>query len=282
MRVGRFAPTPTGPLHMGSLVAALASFLDIKKNKGIWSIRIDDLDHPRNDPEAATNILECLKQHGLVSEVKTSLQSENLDNYESAMEALNPLLFRCNCSRKSVAKYEVYPGTCREKDLSAEDAAVRLKMPNKKMTFKDKIQGLIVTHLSTEVGDLILRRRDKIFSYNLATACDDGADRITDVLRGADLLSLTNQQIFLMNQLKLEPPEYSHIPVVCYPDGTKLSKQSGASQLNNKYAVDNLLTAMKFLGLEPPKYLAHIPNLLEWAIDHWSIENLPKNFQPYQ
>jgi glutamyl-Q tRNA(Asp) synthetase len=150
------------------------------------------------------------------------------------------------------------------------------------MTFKDKIQGLIVTHLSTEVGDLILRRRDKIFSYNLATACDDGADSITDVLRGADLLPLTNQQIFLMKLLKLEPPEYSHIPVVCYPDGTKLSKQSGATKLDNKFAVDNLLIAMKFLGLEPPKYLASVPNLLEWAIDHWSIENLPKNFQPYQ
>ena len=282
MRVGRFAPSPTGPLHMGSLITALASFLDIKTHHGHWSIRIDDLDQSRNHPEATKKILESLKQHGLYSDTSIIYQSQNIANYKTAISQLGSSLFGCICSRKSLARSPRYPGTCRNKELSIIDAAIRIKTPDKKVAFIDKIKGQIETHLSEDIGDFILVRKDKIFSYNLATALDDGGDMITDVLRGEDLLPLTNQQIFLMNELNLDPPEYSHIPVLCYQDGTKLSKQSGAKPLNNETAIDNILFAMKSLGLKPPLYINTIFTLIEWAVDNWTTDNLPNKFEPYQ
>ena len=283
MRVGRFAPSPTGPLHMGSLITALASFLDIKQQQGNWSIRIDDLDHPRNDPEATDIILDSLQKHGLNSDTNIVYQSQNLQIYKKAISRLHSSLFRCICSRKSLAKSPIYPGTCRNKKLPNSNASIRIKMPNEKLAFIDKIRGRIEIHLAEEIGDLILVRRDKIFSYNLATSVDDGSDTITDVLRGQDLLPLTNQQIFLMNKLNLRPPEYAHIPVLCYPDGTKLSKQSGAKPLNNETPIDNITLAIKILGQKnPPTYINTVLQLIEWAIDNWDIENLPQKLQPYQ
>ena len=267
---------------MGSLITALASFLDIKHRQGNWSIRIDDLDHPRNHPEGTKTILESLKQHGLYSDTRIIYQSQNLANYEKAISQLDSSLFVCICTRKSLARSPRYPGTCRNKELSIVDAAIRIKTPDKKVAFIDKIKGRIETHLSQDIGDFILVRNDKIFSYNLATALDDGGDMITDVLRGEDLLPLTNQQIFLMNELNLDPPEYSHIPVLCHPDGTKLSKQSGAKPLNNKTAIENIHFAMKLLGLKPPTYISTIFSLIEWALANWTTDNLPNKFQPYQ
>ena len=283
MRVGRFAPSPTGPLHMGSLITALASFLDIKQQQGNWSIRIDDLDHPRNDPEATDIILDSLQKHGLNWDMNIVYQSQNLQIYKKAMSRLHSSLFRCICSRKSLANLPIYPGTCRNKKLSNSDASIRIKIPNEKLAFIDKIRGRIEIHLAEEIGDLILVRRDKIFSYNLATSVDDGSDTITDVLRGQDLLPLTNQQIFLMNELNLQPPEYAHIPVLCYPDGTKLSKRSGAKPLNNETPIDNITLAIKILGQKkPPTYINTVSQLIKWAIDNWDIENLPQKLQPYQ
>ena len=283
MRVGRFAPSPSGPLHMGSLITALASFVDIKQRQGLWSIRIDDLDQPRNDPDATKIILDSLTKHGLNSDTNIVYQSQNLQSYKKAIDQLSSSLFRCVCSRKSLAISPIYPGTCRDKNLSNSNVSIRIKTPDEKLAFIDKIRGRIEVNLAKEIGDFILVRRDRIFSYNLATSLDDGDDTITDVLRGQDLLPLTNQQIFLMNELNLQPPEYAHIPVLCYPDGTKLSKQSGAKPLNSETPIENITLAIEILGQKkPPTYINTVFQLIEWAIDNWDIENLPQKLQPYQ
>ena len=281
MKIGRFAPSPTGPLHMGSLITALASYLDIKSKKGLWLIRIDDLDPPRTAPGATQAILESLFAHGLVSDRAVIYQSENLRNYESQLAKLLPHIYSCECSRKILARHKIYPGTCRDKVLSTDDFALRIKVPNTLISFNDKIRGETKTNLQQEVGDFIVVRRDKLFSYNLATACDDGGQGITDVLRGEDLLLLTNPQIFLMNMLKLKTPEYSHIPVLCNTHGHKLSKQAGAPPVKNFEAVENLTRAMRFLGLTIPEHIKTVNSVIEWGIRNWSANQIPKQFDFY-
>ena len=281
MKIGRFAPSPTGPLHMGSLITALASYLDIKSKKGLWLIRIDDLDPPRTAPGATQAILESLFTHGLVSDRAVIYQSENLRNYESQLAKLLPHIYSCECSRKILARHKIYPGTCRDKVLSTDDFALRIKVPNTLISFNDKIRGETKTNLQEEVGDFIVVRRDKLFSYNLATACDDGGQEITDVLRGEDLLLLTNPQIFLMNMLKLKTPEYSHIPVLRNIDGHKLSKQAGAPPVKNFEAVKNLTRAMRFLGFTIPEHIKTVNSVIEWGIRNWSANQIPKQFNFY-
>ncbi len=278
MKIGRFAPSPTGPLHMGSLITALASYLDIKSKKGLWLVRIDDLDPPRTAPGATQAILESLFAHGLMSDRAVIYQSENLRNYESQLAKLLPHIYSCECSRKILARHKIYPGTCRDKVLSTDDFALRIKVPNTLISFNDKIRGEIKTNLQQEVGDFIVVRRDKLFSYNLATACDDGDRGITDVLRGEDLLSLTNPQIFLMNMLKLKTPEYSHIPVLYNTNGHKLSKQTGAPPIKNFEAVKNLTKAMRLLGFKIPQHIKTITSIIEWGIKNWSTNQIPKQF----
>ena len=281
MKIGRFAPSPTGPLHMGSLITALASYLDIKSKKGLWLIRIDDLDPPRTAPGATQAILESLFAHGLVSDRSVIYQSENLRNYESQLAKLLPHIYSCECNRKILARHKIYPGTCRDKVLSTDDFALRIRVPNTLLSFNDKIRGETKTNLQQEVGDFIVVRRDKLFSYNLATACDDGDQGITDVLRGEDLLSLTNPQIFLMNMLKLKTPEYSHIPVLCNINGHKLSKQAGAPPVKNFEAVKNLTRAMRFLGFTIPEHIKTVNSVIEWGIRNWSANQIPKQFDFY-
>tara|TARA_A100001037_G_scaffold50038_1_gene42111 strand:- start:1235 stop:2038 length:804 start_codon:yes stop_codon:yes gene_type:complete len=266
---------------MGSLITALASYLDIKSKKGLWLIRIDDLDPPRTAPGATQAILESLFAHGLVSDRAVIYQSENLRNYESQLAKLLPHIYSCECSRKILARHKIYPGTCRDKVLSTDDFALRIRVPNTLISFNDKIRGETKTNLQQEVGDFIVVRRDKLFSYNLATACDDGDQGITDVLRGEDLLLLTNPQIFLMNMLKLKTPEYSHIPVLCNINGQKLSKQAGAPPVKNFEAVKNLTRAMRFLGFTIPEHIKTVNSVIEWGIRNWSANQIPKQFDFY-
>ena len=281
MKIGRFAPSPSGPLHMGSLITALASYLDIKSKRGVWLIRIDDLDKPRVVPGSTQAILESLNAHGLTADRRILYQSKNLKKYENHLAKLLPYLYACECSRKILARHKIYPGTCRNKVLSSADVALRITVPNTLISFNDKIRGETTANLQREVGDFIVVRRDKLFSYNLATACDDGDQGITDVLRGEDLLSATNLQIFLMNMLKLKTPEYSHIPVLCNINGHKLSKQTGAPPVKDFEAVKNLTKAMRFLGFTIPEHIKTVNTLIEWGIKNWSASQIPKRFDFY-
>ena len=281
MKIGRFAPSPTGPLHMGSLITALASFLDIKAKRGLWLIRIDDLDQPRIVPGSIQAILESLQAHGLVSDRKVIYQSRNSRKYKTLLEKLAPNLYPCQCSRKILVRQRVYPGTCLKKDILAKDVALRIKVSDACISFRDNIQGTKISNLQQETGDFIVMRRDKLFSYNLATACDDGDQEITDVLRGEDLFLTTSLQIFLMNKLNLEVPEYSHIPVLYNLNGQKLSKQTGAPPISDFEALKNLVNAMKFLGLDAPSHIKTIPSLIGWGVRNWSIKKIPKKPQFY-
>ncbi len=266
---------------MGSLITALASYLDIKSKRGLWLIRIDDLDPPRTVPGSTQAILESLFAHGLVPDRAVIYQSENLRNYESHLAKLLPHIYSCECSRKVLTGHKIYPGTCRDKVLSTDNFALRIKVPNTLISFKDNIRGEIITNLQQEVGDFIVVRRDKLFSYNLATACDDGDKGITDVLRGEDLLSATNLQIFLINMLKLKTPEYSHIPVLRNINGRKLSKQTGAPPVKDFEAVKNLTRAMRFLGFMIPEHIKTVNSVIEWGIRNWSANQIPKQFDFY-
>ena len=281
MKIGRFAPSPTGPLHMGSLITALASYLDIKAKKGLWLIRIDDLDPPRTVPGSIQVILESLFAHGLVSDRGVLYQSQNLVKYKKYLAKLLPHIYSCQCSRKILARHTIYPGTCRHIELSTEDVALRIKVPNINISFNDQIKGTKITNLQQEIGDFIVVRRDKLFSYNLATACDDGDQGITDILRGEDLFSATYPQIFLMNMLKLKTPRYLHIPVLSDLNGKKLSKQTGAPPIKDFEAVKNLIDAMKFLGFQVPKHIKTIASIIEWGINNWSATKIPKQFEFY-
>ena len=281
MKIGRFAPSPTGPLHMGSLITALASYLDIKSKKGLWLIRIDDLDPSRIIPGSDRAILESLFAHGLVSDREVLYQSDNLAKYEKHLVKLLPHVYSCECSRKILARLPIYPGTCRKKELSPDNNALRIKVPNTEISFDDNIKGLKITHLQREVGDFIIVRRDKLFSYNFATACDDSDHEITDILRGEDLFWSTNHQMFLMEMLNLKVPNYSHIPILCNIKGQKLSKQTGAPPIKNVEAVRNLTRAMRFLGFNVPENIATVPAIIQWGINNWSTSKIPKQFDFY-
>jgi glutamyl-Q tRNA(Asp) synthetase len=239
---GRFAPSPTGPLHAGSLAAALASWLDARAHGGIWLVRIEDLDPPREVAGAARGILETLARLGLVSDEAPVLQSGRTDLYQAALRRLDSagLVYGCACSRADVAVAQrrlglppdVYPGTCRAGTDKRRVRALRIQVPNETVAFEDRACGHFEQRLAREVGDFVVRRADGLWAYQLAVVVDDGEQRITDVVRGADLLDNTPRQIWLQRALGLPTPRYLHVPVVRNARGEKLSKQTGAAALD--------------------------------------------------
>ena len=278
---GRFAPSPTGPLHMGSLITALASYLDAKVKCGQWYVRIDNLDPPREDPAATSEILASLQAHGLQGERAIDYQSDHIPRYQEALNRLTDHLFYCTCSRKSLANQAIYPGTCRRNTTPIADAAIRLRVSSAPITFVDAVVGRQTVDLAQECGDFIVRRRDGLWAYNFATAVDDGSDA-THVLRGQDLLDVTPPQIYLMNLLDLSVPAYSHIPLLCFADGTKLSKQTHAPPLDDSRAVLNLRAALYYLGMNPPAQPSWpVEQWLEWALAHWEKHALPRQLPAY-
>ncbi|MBU3614526.1 tRNA glutamyl-Q(34) synthetase GluQRS [Polynucleobacter sp. Latsch14-2] len=263
---GRFAPSPTGPLHAGSLVAALGSWLDAKKNGGQWLLRIEDIDRPRCIPGADREILRQLLACGLQWDEEVIWQSERQERYQRALEALNQqkLVYSCTCSRQTIANMlaaqgiemsrnqeMVYPGTCRPAQieintLANSTAAWRLALPkNLLIEFEDKCLGTHLENVSTQVGDFVLRRNDGLFTYQLAVVVDDAEQNITHIVRGADLLSNTARQIYLQNILGYSRPKYLHLPLVLDKHGEKLSKQTLASQINTEDAKSTLLELQK-------------------------------------
>ena len=273
---GRFAPSPTGPLHLGSLLAATASYLDARHRGDSWFLRIDDLDVPRNVPGAETAILRSLEAHGLLWDGPIIRQSEHLERYEAALSRLTDAghTFNCTCTRKQLKGQPRYPGTCRDAARPANDAAVRVRVNQTPIVFEDGVVGTVSEVLSASVGDFIIRRRDGLIAYQLATAVDDGEPAITRVVRGGDLLDNTARQLYLMHLLGLEPPEYAHVPMLLHADGQKLSKQTHAAALDDDQAAGNLRKILPMLGLTPPGELATPEELLRWAANAFSLEAL--------
>ncbi len=285
---GRFAPSPTGPLHFGSLVAALGSYLQVRHQGGEWWLRIEDIDPPREMPGARDAILAGLEAHGLHWDGPVQYQSDRLERYAAALEQLaaKGRLYACECSRKQIARHSDqrggalhYPGWCREKGLErAPGRALRLNTTGLVVRFDDRLQGPQRMDLEAEGGDFVLRRSDGLYSYQLAVALDDAEQGMTEVVRGSDLLASTPRQIALQRLLDLPTPAYAHLPVAVDAGGRKLSKQNRAPALDPARAGENLWRALAFLGQQPPPALrgAEPAEILAWAVPHWSLKSVPQ------
>ncbi len=281
---GRFAPSPTGNLHIGSLIAAVASYLTAKSQQGEWWVRIEDIDPPREVTGATVSILKTLEAHGLEWD-QLSFQHERLDIYQNAMDTLraNKLIYPCSCSRKSLSdsygNQPVYPGICRNRSEAGPDpVAWRIHCPDQMMTLEDGIQGSVPFRLAEEIGDFIVKRADGLYSYQLAVAVDDAEQGMTEVVRGADLLDSTPRQIVIQQALNLATPRYQHLPVIVNPLGQKLSKQSQAAPLDNTRPVASLWTTLNILGQTPPAELQQdtLVNIWDWAKNNWDSDQIPR------
>lgn len=260
--IGRFAPSPTGPLHKGSLVAAMASYLDARARHGKWLVRIEDIDEARAVPGSAESILQSLAALGMQWDGNVTWQSRRKDLYEAAFKRLGGHAYACGCTRREIADSRigiasdgaaVYPGTCR-KGLAAGKLAraFRLQVPDRAnacVTFEDRWLGPVRQNLASEVGDFVLKRADGFWAYQLAVVVDDADQGITHVVRGSDLLDSTPRQIYLQGLLGFPTPRYLHVPVVANAAGEKLSKQTGAKALDLARPLEELLEAAEFLGL---------------------------------
>lgn len=258
---GRFAPSPTGALHAGSLAAALASWLDARAHDGTWLVRIEDLDPPRTVAGAAADIIDTLAAFGLASDEPIVRQRERGALYTAALDRLQALglVYGCACSRKDIddlaahsgLRAGVYPGTCRSGTQGRAPRALRVRVPAEIVEFADRAAGRFAQNLEREVGDFVVRRADGLWAYQLAVVVDDAAQRITDVVRGADLLDNTPRQIFLQRALGYPTPRYLHVPVVTTAAGEKLSKQTGAVPLDRGDVLRELERAWRHLGFAP-------------------------------
>lgn len=279
--VGRFAPTPSGYLHFGSLTAALASYLDARRVGGRWLLRMEDLDPPREMPGAQAAILKTLEDYGFEWDGAVVRQSERLTLYGEVAERLleQGLAYACTCSRKQLEGFSgIYPGFCREAGRNPLDAAIRLRVPDREYTFVDRLQGTVVQRLAREVGDFVIRRRDGLYAYQLAVVLDDAWQGVTDVVRGADLLDSTPRQLYLQELLGLSRPRYLHVPLIIQPDGHKLGKSYRSPPLPAGQAGPLLLRALRALGQCPPDELGNAQprRLLEWGIAHWEARRIPR------
>jgi glutamyl-Q tRNA(Asp) synthetase len=279
--IGRFAPSPTGPLHFGSLLAAVASYLDARASGGLWLVRMEDIDPPREVAGAADTILRQLEAHGLQWDRQVLFQSERQPAYAAIVDdwLSRDMAYCCACSRKDVrAMGGIYDGRCRHRHIAREGNAVRVWVPpNTSIRFDDLFQGRQWQVLDSEVGDFIIRRRDGLFAYQLAAAADDLHQGITHVIRGSDLLDSTPRQIFLLRLLGANAPVYGHIPVAVNPGGQKLSKQTLALSIDHRDPARNLLQALAWLGVpvEPALAGAGPGDILEGARQLWSPRCVP-------
>ena len=284
--VGRFAPSPTGPLHFGSLLAALGSCLEARIHGGRWLLRMEDVDEPRCSQEAADRILRALEQCGFAWDGPVVMQSECKALYRDALDHLRAvgLAYPCACTRRELADSAlapdgatIYPGTCRNGLPPGKQArAWRLKVADETICFDDALQGRCCQDLGREVGDFVLLRADGYFAYQLAVVVDDAEQGITHIVRGADLLASTPRQIHLQSRLGLPTPAYAHLPVAVDAAGEKLSKQTLAAPVQAGAPV--LVDALAFLGQRPPADLrsAAIEDIWAWAMDNWTLAAVPR------
>ncbi len=314
---GRFAPSPTGPLHFGSLIAAVGSYLDAKHHQGLWLVRIEDLDAPRTVKGAADDILRTLEAFGLYWDEAVLYQSQRTAAYEEALQKLRAIgaVYPCACTRKEIAdsalhgiEGQIYPGTCRNgipaeregrawrvrtdtpfptpspggrRELGSLSHPEKAREGVSTVEFDDTLQGQITQHLENEIGDFVVKRADGLFAYQLAVVVDDAFQGISHVVRGSDLLSSTPRQIYLQRLLGLTTPAYMHLPVAVNAQSEKLSKQTLAAPVDTHNVSNTLLRTLEFLRQQPPGELASCnpEKILEWAITRWDKDKLKEVMQ---
>ena len=287
MVIGRFAPSPTGPLHFGSLVAAVASYCDAKSQGGQWLLRIEDVDTTRRVEGASDDIISSLQCYGFEWDGEIVYQSQRSEYYEQALTRLRNLglAYPCTCSRKEIADSStqqgiegaIYPGTCLHHPIKPNTSiAWRLKTPAERISFEDRIVGWQQHNIGQDIGDFVIKRADGLFSYQLAVVVDDAMQGITHVVRGADLLQSTTRQIYLQQCMGYCTPTYAHIPLVLNSQGQKLSKQTLASALPLDNILATLVSAFNFLPYlpQPVPSFSSLPALWQWAFTHWQLDHI--------
>jgi glutamyl-Q tRNA(Asp) synthetase len=278
--VGRFAPSPTGPLHFGSLIAAVASFLEARTRGGRWLLRIEDIDPPREQTGATQIILQAMESYGFEWDGPVIYQSNSRSSHDAALATLLAAgsAYRCGCSRRNLGP--VYPGTCREGTQAAE-TALRVLTNSAEVSFVDELQGQQTQRLETEFGDFVVLRKDGLIAYQLAVVVDDHLQGITDVVRGIDLMDSTPRQIWLQQLLGYPTPKYVHIPVATNALEQKLSKSHGAGGIPLTDVTSTLHSALATLGQRPPSELANVSvaEIWAWAIENWNIAVLSEQTQ---
>lgn len=286
---GRFAPSPTGPLHFGSLVAALGSFADARHRGGEWLVRIEDLDRPREVPGAAAGILRTLEAFGFWWDGPILYQHQRSQHYAAALAELQArgLTYLCSCSRRQIAERgrpgpegPIYPGTCRpawrETTPAPDHCAERLMVEPLRLVFEDRIQGQIGQRLDEAVGDFVLKRADGLHAYQLAVVLDDAEQGIDSVVRGADLLLSTPRQCYLQQLLGLPQPEYAHLPLALDSAGRKISKSQAAAPVDPARPLPALLQAWRFLGQRPlPETPGSVKDFWQLALPAWELARVP-------
>lgn len=283
--IGRFAPSPTGPLHFGSLLAALASYLDAKSQHGQWLIRIEDLDPPREMPGAKEAILTALDIYGLHSDQNIIYQSDRSELYQTVLNQLinSAQVFPCSCSRKQLAANQgIHFGHCHSASTKApyawrfDSQQIDCIDGAGSISFQDQLQGLFKQSIERDIGDFVVKRKELLWAYQLAMVVDDHDQGVSHVVRGIDLIDSTLRQNMLQSALNYSQPHYAHIPVACAPNGQKLSKQNLAPALDLNNPAENLWRALSWLRQSPPEdlYQASVKEMLAWGIAHWDIKNL--------
>lgn len=280
---GRFAPSPTGPVHYGTLVAAVGSYLQAKKNNGEWLMRMEDVDSQRKVDGADTDILHTLENFGFEWDGEIIYQTKQTEHYQQALEKLiaRSMAFPCLCSRKQLAETDskIYPGTCRHHSLPEKrQHAIRVLSRDINIEFNDAVLGKRSQNIKRQCGDFIIKRRDGLFAYQLAVVIDDAMQNISEVVRGADLLDSTPRQIYLQQLLNYSTPKYCHLPLAVDGSGDKISKSENATRVDIKNKEKLLISTLIFLGQKPPDDLvkSHINDIWLWAIKHWKIRNIPR------
>jgi glutamyl-Q tRNA(Asp) synthetase len=275
--IGRFAPSPTGPLHFGSLLTAVASYCDAKANHGKWLVRIEDTDIPRIYPNSETHILSCIDAFEFEPDAEIIFQKDRLASYEQVLDQLKQqhAIYACQCTRKMLGSNHIYAGTCRDLNLDFAEQAIRLKVDDLLICFEDRLQGRQCSNLKDDLGDFVLKRRDGIISYQLAVVVDDYLQGITHVVRGADLLDNTARQIWLGSILNYPSLSYMHLPLAMNDQGQKLSKQNLAQALDVSKASELLQQALLALG-QPNVELNQPRIMLQQAVQQWDMNLIPK------
>ena len=287
---GRFAPSPSGPLHYGSLVTAVASYLQARRQHGQWLVRIEDIDPAREVKGAATSILQTLKDYGFIWRQRPLLQSRRIAFHRQLCLGLieKNQAYACSCSRKDIARDAadsgsmgpIYAGRCADKNLNyTENSVIRMRVENSCIEFTDAHFGKQYCNLKKASGDFVIFRADQLPSYILAVSVDDLYQGYTQIVRGADLLALTPRQIYLHQIFKKDSPGFMHIPIISHPNGDKLSKQTHAPALKKQHARAWLYNVLSDLGQEPPRRLRwqSLAAIWQWAIDHWQPQNIPRS-----
>lgn len=278
---GRFAPSPSGPLHFGSLVAAVGSYLDAKSNQGSWLVRIEDIDTTRVVKGAADDILKTLEAYGLYWDEHVVYQTQRHELYQHTIAQLQShnLVYACNCSRKQIkALGGIYQGHCRNRSLDNNNCAQRLIQQHPTIHYRDLIQGDVIVDSNLAQEDYIIKRSDGLFAYQLVVVADDIDQGITDIVRGADLLEPTARQLSLFKQLNAQLPNYAHLPLAVAKPEFKLSKQNYAPAICKKKPKPALFNAFKFLGLAPTAEIStlSIEQMVAWAVNRYDLQHVPK------